>query len=221
MQFKQFYLSESHKLSKRAISDTRDILFKAFIQFKNNYADKDIELFDKPYYIFEQIFTKYPQKFNSMNFPIKILGVGDNRGAFLINDIVVKVNIVNIDENAAEKRMLQNINKIPLGKYFVIPLLGSDSMLGQTILFFPRCEDIDANSLINEQKLHLELVRQFFIDTDGKSTKNIMKFGNGIVCMDVQTSETLAMKTISTNPVYLQLKDTDYWKNWTNFIDTY
>jgi hypothetical protein len=220
MSLQEFYLAEvnKHKIDKKRLSKIRDILFASFIKFKNTFIDKTNEYADKPYYVFEQVF-KNPEKFKSLNFPIQILGVGDNRGAFLIDNVVVKVNIVNIDENAAEKRTLQNISKIPLGKYFVIPLLASDSLLGQTILFFPKCDEIDLNTLSHEQKLHLELVRQFFIDTDGISTKNTMKLGNGIVCMDVQTGETLAMKTIESNPVYMELSKTQYWTDWVNFIN--
>lgn len=219
MSFKQFYLSET-KIPKSRISKIRDILFASFLKFKNSYADKNPQYFDKPFYIFNQIFNAYPDRFKSMNTPLTILGYGASRGVFLIDNIVCKVNIKPEDANKIELAVIRKVNSKPLGKYFISPLLGVDSILGQKILFFPKCEEIvDINELSQEQKLHLSLVRKLFLDT--RKLDNVMKFGGGIVCVDMETDSTSAIDNIISEPEYIQLKDSEYWKNWMELIDSY
>lgn len=221
-----------NKISKyKGITES---LSKTANTFRNTYMKETSEnssYFYKPFYVFDVIF-KNKVLFDKLKSPFSILGVGDNRGAFLSNNVVVKVNITQIDENKAEKTEIVKLEKIPHAKYFVIPLLAHDTILGQTIVYFPKCENINLSSLSEEQKIHLELVKSLFIDTthigssptkkqDDLTEKNIMQLGNGIVCIDVQTGTTNAIHTIESNELFKKLSQTQYWKEWTRFIDTF
>lgn len=201
-------------LSKERKSAIRDMLFNAMLDYKLNYLkDRDTT---KAFIIFDRIF-KDSEPFKKRYPDIRIIGVGHNRGAFLIDGIVVKVNIVNEDENKAEKKEIEMILRKEYGKYLIIPLLGSDMIWNEVVLFFPKCEDFNEQDLSNEQKMHLEIVRKSFIDTD-KREKNVMKLGIGLVCIDVQTGTTLYFDNVENEEAYGRLKNTAYWKEWTKFI---